>query len=122
RVVGGDGLAQVLEQRRLARLGRGDDEPPLPAPDGRDEVDDAQRGLRLLRRQPEGLVRVDGDQVLEVGQRAVVLRRKATGLLDLDQDAAPTSGVTGEPLDLRTVAQAEVPANRSRNDRIVAKR
>ena len=90
-----DGLAQVLEERGLARLGRRHDEPALAAPDGGDEVDDAQARLRLLRGQPEGLVRVDGHEVLEMRQHAVLLRRKAGGLLYLDQDAAPTSGVTG---------------------------
>src|SRR5204863_6950421 len=90
------------------------------AADGRDQVDDAQARLRLLRGEPEGLVRVDGHEVLEVRQRAVVLRRKATGLLDLDQDAAPTSGVTNKPLDLRPVAQVEVPSDGARNHRVVA--
>ena len=44
----GDRLAQVLEERRLARLRRRDDEPALAAPDGRDQVDDPEAGLRLL--------------------------------------------------------------------------
>ena len=122
RVVLGDGLAQVFEQRGLARLGRRDDQAALAAADGRDEVDDAQTGLRLLGGQPEGVVRIDGHEVLEVRQRPVVLRREATGLLDLDQDAAPTSGVTGEALDLRSVAQAEVPSDLSRDNRVIAVR
>ena len=54
-VVLGDGLAQVLEQRGLARLGRRHDQAALAAPDGRDQVDDAQADLRLLRRQAERL-------------------------------------------------------------------
>src|SRR5947209_13286989 len=35
-------------------------------------------GLRLLGGQPEGVVRIDGHEVLEVRQRPVVLRREAT--------------------------------------------
>ena len=66
-------LPEVLEQRRLARLGRRDDEPALAAADGRDQVDDAQADLRLLPGEPEGLVRVDRDEVLEVRQRPVLL-------------------------------------------------
>ena len=43
-----DGLPQVLEERRLPRLGRRDDQAALAAPDGRDQVDDAKADLRLL--------------------------------------------------------------------------
>jgi hypothetical protein len=32
-------LPEVLQQRRLARLGRRDDEAPLAAPDGSDQID-----------------------------------------------------------------------------------
>ena len=118
----GDGLAQVLEQRRLARLGRRDDEPALAAPDGRDQVDDPQARLRLLGGQPERLVRVDGRQVLEMRQRAVLLRRQATGLRDLYNNAAPTTSVTSQALDLRTVAQAEITCDGRRHHRVVAER
>jgi hypothetical protein len=97
---------EVLEQRRLAGLGRRDDQTALTAADGRDEVDDAQAGLRLLRGQAEGLVRVDRHEVLEVRQRPVLLRGHAARLVDLDQCAAPTATVTRDPLDLRAVAQA----------------
>jgi len=112
----------VLEQRRLARLGRRHDEAALAAPDGRDQVDDAQARLRLLGGQAERLVRVDGRQVLEMWQRALFLRRQATGLRDLDYNAAPTSGVTSQALDLRTVAQAEITGDGRRHHRVVAER
>ena len=52
----GDGLAEVLEQRRLARLGRRDDEPALAAPDGRDQVDD-RAGWSPPARRPAGRAR-----------------------------------------------------------------
>ncbi len=96
------GLAQVLEERGLPRLGRGDDEPALAAPDGGDQVDDPQARLRLLCSQTERLVWIDGYEVLEVGEGLVLLDRQPSRLLDLDQCAAPTTTVTGEAHDLRS--------------------
>jgi hypothetical protein len=57
-----------------------------------------------------------------VWQRAVFLRRQATGLRDLHYDAAPTTGVTGQALDLRTVAQTEITSDGRRHHRVVAER
>jgi hypothetical protein len=122
-VVLGDGLSQVLEQRRLARLGGRDDEAALAPADRRDEVDHPQAGLGLLPREGERLGGVDGDQVLEVGKGLVLFGRKAPCLRHLDQRATPaTTTVAGQPLDLRAVAQPVVPGDRSRNNDVVAGR
>jgi hypothetical protein len=43
RVVHGDGLRDLLEDRGLPRLGRRDDEPALALADGRHEVYDPRR-------------------------------------------------------------------------------
>ena len=114
---------EVLEQRRLARLGRRDDEAALAAPDGRDQVDHAQArlGAGRVARQTERLVRVDRDQVLEVRQRAILFGRETARLLNLYQDAASATTVTGQADDLRSVAQAEVPRDLRRNHDVVAR-
>ena len=120
----GDRHSQVLEQRRLAGLGRRDDEAALAPADGRDQVDHAQARLRAGRvaRQTERLVRVDRDQVLEVRQRSILFGRETARLLNLYQGAASATTVTGQADDLRSVAQAEVPRDLRRNHDVVTRR
>jgi hypothetical protein len=98
---------EVLEQCRLARLGRRHDEPALAAPDGRDQVDHAQARLRAggVARQAERLVGVYRDEVLEVRERPVLLGRQAARLRDFNQGAASATTVTGQAFDLRSVAR-----------------
>ena len=117
-----DRLAEVLEQRRLARLGRRDDEPALALPDGRDDVDDAKADLGALARELEGLVRVDRDEVLEVGERLVLLGLHPASLRDFYEYAATVTTIAGEAFDLRPVAQAVVPCNDVRDHDVFALR
>ena len=84
-VVGGEAACDELQQEGLARLGRRHDEGPLPPADGRDEVDEALgqvlgRGLQL-----EVLAGVDGDEAVEVGAGAGLLRLDAVDGLDADE-------------------------------------
>src|SRR5262249_33662072 len=104
-----DRLSQVLQQRRLARLGRRDDQPTLTPSDRGDQIDDPEARLGLLRRELEGLVGVDGDEVLEMGKGPVLLRGAPSRLLDFNECATPTATVTGEPFDHRPVADPVVP-------------
>ena len=78
----GDGLAEVLEQRGLARLGRRDDETALAAPDGRDQIDHTQADLGLLCSKLKRLVRIDRDEVLEMGEVFGLRRVQASGFLN----------------------------------------
>ena len=69
-----------------------------------------------------GSLRVDRGQVLEVRQRPVLLGRETARLLNLYQDAASATTVTGQADDLRSVAQAEVPRDLRRNHDVVTRR
>jgi hypothetical protein len=64
-VVREDRLGDLLEQRRLAGLGRADDQGALPAPDRAEQVDQParDRAPRVLER--ETRLGVDAGQVLE---------------------------------------------------------
>ena len=79
-------------------------------------------GSGRVARQTERLVRVDRDQVLEVGQRPILFGRETTRLLDLYQGAASATTVTGQADDLRSVAQAEIPRDLRRNHDVVTRR
>jgi hypothetical protein len=103
--------AEVLEQRRLARLRGGDDEPALAAADRRDQVDHAQGDLGAVAREHEGLVGIHRDQVLEVRKSFRLFRREPDRLRHFNEYAAPASTVTSQAFHLRAIPQAEVPCD-----------
>src|SRR5258706_6603036 len=87
-VVGDDGMRDVLQHDGLARLGRRDDEDPLPFADRRDDVDDAAGDVFLgldLALQLESLVRMQRREVLEQDLVLGRLGRLAVDLVHLDQ-------------------------------------
>src|SRR5690606_307648 len=84
-VVLGDRVGDRLQHRRLTRLGRGDDEAALPLADGRDEVDDP-RGEDMRRGfEAQPLLRVQRDQLGELGPVARPLGRHAVHAVQPDQ-------------------------------------
>ena len=116
-----DGLAEVLEQRRLPRLGGRDDEPALAAPDGRDQVDHPEAHLRRVLGEAEGLVGADRNEILEVGELLVLLGAHPPRLRDFDEHTATVPRVTAEALHLGPVAKAEVPCDHEWNDDVFAR-
>ena len=75
-----------LEQHRLARLGRRDDQAALPAAQGSDQIDQAARELRgIVDLEPEQLVGEDGREILEERTLACFLRILAVDQIDAQQ-------------------------------------
>ena len=74
-VVGGDGVGDVLQQHGLAGARRGDDEAALALADGREQIDDARRHVRLIVLEVQPLVRVERRQVVEEDLLAIRRRR-----------------------------------------------
>ena len=86
-VVAGDGGGQLLEQHRLAGLGRRDDQAALALADRRDQVDETGGGTARRVFEPQPLARVQRGQVMEVRAAAQLLGRAAVDPLDLGQGA-----------------------------------
>ena len=84
-VVGGDAVGDLLEDGRLAGLGRRDDQAALAAADGRDQVDQALGEVVGGGLQVEHLAGEDGRQVVEVGPPLGDLRIEAVDRLDAQQ-------------------------------------
>ena len=83
-VVDADGVGDLLQDDRLTRLGRGDDEPALPLADGRDQVNDPRsdglgRGL-----QPQLLLGVERRELGELRPALGALGVHAVDGLDAD--------------------------------------
>ena len=85
RVVGGDAVGDVLEEHRLAGLGRADDERPLALADRVDEVDQPLAEVLRVRLEVDQLVRVDRRQVAEVGPAAGDVAIDAVDRVDAEQ-------------------------------------
>src|SRR5215218_5823342 len=73
RVVGGDGLGYLLQDRRLAGLGRRDDHAALALAYRGHQVYDAGGDVVRLPLQPQALHRVEGGKVVEVRAPAALL-------------------------------------------------
>ncbi len=87
-MVGGDRGGDVLQQHRLAGLGRRDDQAALALADRRHQVDDAGRqilGAAVAALELEALLREQRRQVLEQHLVARVLGRIEVDLADLEQ-------------------------------------
>ncbi len=93
RVVGGNGLADVLEHRGLARLGGRDYEAALTLADGCHQVYGAAGNGVLAVLHDQALVGVDGCEVAEAGALLGSLRREAVDGLDLAQGRELVAGL-----------------------------
>ena len=107
-----DRLAEVLEQRRLARLRRRDDQPALALAHRGDDVDHTQADLGALAREVERLARVDRDEVLEMRQRAILRGLHSASLRDFYENAASVATIARQAVYLRSVAQVRCPVQR----------
>ena len=129
---GGD----VLQQRRLSRARRRDDQPALPFPDGTEKVNDARRHAFVLRFEPQLFVRRDARELLKLRAAVTFVRVHAVdpvhvGKLRLDgADVAlhlafdPASRLHLEALDQvfsdERIRRIRLPAARRRAQRAVA--
>src|SRR5215207_6274920 len=107
-VVLADGVGDLLHQRGLAGLGRGDDHAPLALPDRAHQVHDPGRDLGRVVLQAQPLQRVQRRQVLEVAAVARLLGIEAVDLVDPGEGGV-LLGVAGQldrALDLVAAAQA----------------
>ena len=86
-VVGLDGMGDLLQDGRLARFGRRDDQPALAFADGRDEVHDPGRHVARVARDLEAqlVVGEKGVRLSNFGPVAGVVRRQAGDGVDLYQ-------------------------------------
>ena len=78
RVIGRDGMGDVLQQHRLAGARRGDDQAALALAQRRDDVDDA-RGIVLLRR----VAGFHLEPLIGIKRRQIVEMNLVTGLLGI---------------------------------------
>ena len=85
RMVLGDRVRDVLQDHRLARLGRRRDQGALSLPDRCDQVDDARRDAAGLRFEVELLLGIERRQVVEEDLVARLLGRLEVDRLDLQQ-------------------------------------
>ena len=111
RMVGGDGVGDLLEDDRLAGPGRGDDQGSLPEAEGRHQIDDPRlehRGLGLERDAIVGMERcevLEGWKVVQEGRIAIVhLLHSQEGKVGLRL----LGGTDQAPHDL-ALAEAEAP-------------
>src|SRR5262245_9431391 len=108
-VVAFDRVHDLLEDRRLARLRRRDDQPALTFPDRRDEVDDPPRdvGRVVGHLETELGVREQRSEVLELRPLAGGLGRHAVDLVDAQQRRVLLVARLRTRVPLEVVALAE---------------
>ena len=76
-VAGGDGIADLLHQHRLAGTGRGHDQTPLSPADGTQQIHDPQAHITVIRLEHEHRLRIDDGEFLEGGARLGLVRVEA---------------------------------------------
>src|SRR6266536_2110102 len=120
-VVLADGVGDLLHQRGLARLRRGDDQPALALPDRAHQIHDAGRDLGRVVLEAQPLLRVQRRQVLELAPAARLLGVVAVDLLHPGEGGV-LLGVARQldhALDLVAAAQAEAADHRQRHVDVV---
>src|ERR1035437_1136552 len=119
RVVRRDRVCERLQEHRLARARRRDDEAALALADGHDEVEDARGQIRGL--EADALLRVERRQVVEEDLFARDVRVLEVDGLDLDQREVPLAFLRRPDLpgDRVPGAQAELPDLRGRDVDVV---
>ena len=111
RIVGHDGVGDLLQQRGLARLGLGHDHAALALADGCDHVDQPQRDvLALGALQAKPLVGVHRHQRIKGPATARHVRRLTVDLADVDQAHRSVAHLLGAGLAHHIVAGAQVEA------------
>ena len=110
-VVDGDGVGELLEDRRLAGLGRRDDEAALTLADGAQQVHDARRRVVLVGLEAQTLLGEQRRELLEHGALARGVRVHAVDAVDLEQRVVllVVLGLADLAGDLVAAAQAEAP-------------
>ena len=109
-VVLGDGVRDVLQDHRLAGLGRRRDERPLALPDRRDQIDDARGEAAPRRLEVELLLGIEGRQVVEEDLVPGVLGRLQIDRVDLEQREVPLALLRRADLPENGVAGPQVEA------------
>src|SRR6266545_3081998 len=120
-VVLADGVGDLLHQRGLARLRRGDDQPALALPDRAHQVHDPGRDLGRVVLEAQPLLRVQRRQVLELAPAARLLGVVAVDLLHPGEGGV-LLGVARQldhALDLVAAAQPEAADHRQRHVDVV---
>ena len=121
-----DRVGDLLHDRRLARLGRGDDQPALALADRGQEVDDAGGQVVLVAGmlQDELGVREEGREVLEAGAAASRLGVEPGDGVDPQQRRVllVVGGGPAGPLDEVALAQGEPPRLADRHVDVLGRR
>ena len=92
-VVDRDGVRDLLQNDRLACLGRSDDEAALSLADRSDQVDDALRELALLGLEPQAFLRVERRELAEFDAVRCLFDTLAVDGLHLDDGVVLLAGV-----------------------------
>jgi hypothetical protein len=116
-VVGGDRVGELLEDRRLARLRRRDDEPALALADRAQQVHDARRRIVIGSLEAQTLFGEERRQLLEEGPTTRRFGVDAVDGVDLEQCAVllVVFGLPYLAFDLVAAPQAEAPDLRERD-------
>ena len=106
-----DRVGDGLQDHRLARLGRGHDEPALALADRADQVDDPRGHDDRVGLQPQPLLRVQRDELGELGAGLGLLGVQAVDLVQADERvellaALAFLGLADRALDHVALAQA----------------
>jgi len=96
RVIGRNGLRDVLQQHRLTRAGRRDDEAALAFADGRHEVHDAGGDVVGGGLELEALLRIERRQVLEEELVTRLVGRLEVDRFHFDEREVPLA-ILGRP-------------------------
>ncbi|GBC78376.1 hypothetical protein HRbin08_01867 [bacterium HR08] len=112
-----DRIRDVLQEHRLARARWGDDQSPLPFPDGRQQVQDARGEIPRSHLHPNALAGIEGGEVIEGDSLPVPLRRFVIDRLHLDEREIPLAIARRAhlPGDDVTRAQVKTPDLRGRD-------
>ena len=121
RVVGGDGIGDLLHEDGLAGAGRGHDQAALPFADGDQQVHDAGGDVAVRGLHLDALPRVDRRQVVEEDLVRLDLRRFEVDVLDLQQGKVALAFLGRADLagDRVAGAQVEAPDLRGRDVDVV---
>ena len=127
RMIVGNGFGDFFDKRRLAGLGRGDNQATLPLADRRDQVEHSHRQVRIPGRQLQPFSRIYACELGELGNARILVwvypvhQFNASELIRLSAATTPAPIVsrTGSSRNLNALPQPEVLDQISRNKDIV---